>query len=103
MPLGIYFQVYNVTLDQTSLAPSLFVYYKLVKDGRVLKMASDENGESTQFASGQRVVLVKNLSLEGLEPGDYQVQVEVVDRLSDRRVHANGAFTLATAERAALK
>jgi GWxTD domain-containing protein len=103
MPLGIYFQVYNVTLDQTSLAPSLYVYYKLVKDGRVLKMASDENGESTQFASGQRVVLVKTLSLDGLEPGNYQIQVEVVDRLSDRRVQANGAFTLATQDRAALK
>jgi GWxTD domain-containing protein len=103
MPLGVYFQVYNAALDQTSLAPSLYVYYKLVKEGRVLKMAADENGESTQFASGQRIVLVRNLSLAGLEPGNYQIQVEVVDRLSDRRVHAGSTFTLAAPDRAALK
>jgi GWxTD domain-containing protein len=94
MPLGVYFQVYNATLDQTSLAPSLYVYYKLVKGGKVLKMAADENGESTQFASGLRVVLVKELSLAGLEPGDYQIQIEVVDRLADRTVQALGSFTL---------
>lgn len=98
MPFGVYFQVYNVMLDQTTAAPSLQVLFKLLKDGKVLKFATDENGESIQFFSGQRVVLIKQLSLEGLEPGDYQIQIEVIDRLSDRRLELSDTFSVVLEE-----
>lgn len=94
MPLGIYLQVYNVSLDPGTLAPSLRVSYKLSKDGQPLKAATDEKGESTQFFSGMRVVLIKQLSLTTLEPGKYQINVEVLDRLTDRKVEAGDTFTV---------
>ena len=92
MPLGVYLHVYNAGLDQTTLTPALQVTYKLFKGGELLRMATDENDESTQFFSGQRVVLVKKLSLAGLGPGRYRIQVEVVDRLSDQRLEMGEAF-----------
>ncbi|MFQ5738415.1 MAG: GWxTD domain-containing protein [Acidobacteriota bacterium] len=94
MPLGLYFQVYDVALDQTTLTPSLRVAYKLFKDGRLLRMATDEEGQSTQFFSSRRVVLVKNLSLEGLQTGTYQVQVEVLDRINNRSVRLSDIFKI---------
>ncbi len=94
MPLGLYLQLYNAALDPTSLAPSLTVNYRLFNNGKLLAVASEEKNESIQFFSGWRVVLVKQLSLAGLEPGDYQVQVEVVDRLSDQRAQVNGDFSV---------
>lgn len=92
MPLGVYLQVYNAAIDQQSFSPSLQVVYRLYKDGELLKEATDENGESTQFFSGRRVVLIKHLSLADLEPGRYQVQVEVVDRLTARQAQVSGDF-----------
>jgi len=94
MPLGIYLQVYNAAINQSSSAPSLSVSYRLFQDAKLLAAATDEKGESTQFFSDRRLVLVKQLSLEGLEPGKYQIQVEVVDRLTNRRVQISGDFTV---------
>lgn len=94
MPLGIYLQLYNVELDESSLEPALSVKFTLMRDGEPLAAAVDETGESTQFFSRQRVVLLKNLSLSGLEPGKYQIEIEVVDQVSERTIKQKGAFSV---------
>jgi hypothetical protein len=96
MPLGIYYQVYNAGLDQTTFEPSLKVTYKLYHDGKLLASAVDENGESIQFFSGRRVVVMKHLSLDGLQPGDYQVEIEVQDELTNESLQQKGDFTVVT-------
>ncbi|MFB3902825.1 MAG: GWxTD domain-containing protein [Acidobacteriota bacterium] len=103
MPLGLYFQLYNATIDQSTLKPDLRVAYRLFKDGKLLREAVDENGEPFQFYSSQRVVLVKHLSLEGLEPGKYQVQLEVADRTNNQTVQAAEDFTIVEETRLALR
>jgi len=102
MPLGLYFQLYNAALDQSTLKPDLRVTYKLLKDGKLLREAVDENGEPLQFYSTRRVVLVKHLSLEGLDPGKYQVQLEVADRTNNQTVQAAEDFTIVEATKLAL-
>jgi GWxTD domain-containing protein len=92
MPLGVYFQVYNAALDQTTLEPSLRVKYSLLQNGELMAAATDEAGESTQFFSGRRIVLLKRLSLSGLEPGKYQIQVEVEDMIRNESVDVKGDF-----------
>ncbi len=94
MPLGLYYQVYNVALDQTTLEPSLRVTYNLFRNGQLLASAVDERGESTQYFSGRRVVLTKLLSLEGLERGEYQVEIQVEDRLSNRTLKQRESFSI---------
>jgi GWxTD domain-containing protein len=102
MALGVYLQVYNVALDQSSLSPSLRVTYRLLKGGQAVREAVDENNESTQFFSTQRVVLTKQLDLGGLDPGKYGVQVEVRDKLTDQSVTVGEEFSLATRNRASV-
>ena len=58
-PLGVYLQLYNVGLDQSSLAPALAISYKIIKDGQTIVEVKEESGESVQYFSGQRVVLIK--------------------------------------------
>jgi GWxTD domain-containing protein len=94
MPLGVYLQIYNAALDQSTSAPALTVRYKLYQGDRLLAVATDENGESMQFFSSQRVVLVKQLRLDGLKSGKYQIQVEVTDRLSNQRLQTSGNFSI---------
>lgn len=102
MPLGIYFQVYNASIDQSTLAPSLRATYNLLKDGQLLRSAVDENGESTQFSSGRRVVLIKRLSLAGLAPGRYQIELEITDRISQQTIKTSGEFTVVEERKLAL-
>ena len=94
--LCLYFQVYNADIDQETMKPHLSVAYQLVKNGEVLKVRPDPEGQSIQFSSDQRVVFIQALSLAGLESGDYQVAVVVEDRLSGHHLQLAEDFTVRT-------
>src|SRR5207253_5002459 len=79
-PTGIYMQIYNAGIDQTTLRPSVDVDYVLLKDGKEIgKQAEDWKGNSD---SGQRLTLVKLLDSRQLNPGKYTLEVRVRDRVS---------------------
>src|SRR5207253_6940200 len=79
-PIGIYMQIYNAGIDQTTLRPSIDVDYVLLKDGKEIgKQAEDWKGNSD---SGQRLTLVKLLDSRQLNPGKYTLEVRVRDRVS---------------------
>ena len=90
--LGVYLQVYNAGIDQTVLAPSLQVTYRILQGDQLLMDISDESGEGIHYFSSQRVVLIKKLPLQSLSPGQYQLQVEIHDRISDEKVAASDGF-----------
>ena len=54
----------------------------------------DRRGESIQFYSGQRMVLIKGLSLNGLNPGEYVLKVHVRDGISQRQVAVSSGFVV---------
>jgi GWxTD domain-containing protein len=93
-PMGLYLQLYNAEIDQSTLEPSLEVTYRIVGRGKVLAEHVDRDGESTQFFSGQRVVLVKGLSLKGLNPGRYKIQVTVRDQLDQETLELTRDFEI---------
>ncbi len=87
-----YFQIYNATLDQTSLKPSIEVRYALKSGGKVLEELTDLAGDSVQFFSGQRVVVLGKIPLKEIQPGKYTLEVAVVDKVSNRSVLASTDF-----------
>ena len=93
-PLGLYFQIYNAAVDQTTQDPSLRVGYKLFRDDRLLMQTADDRGQSIQYSSEQRVVVVKLLSVAGLEPGSYQIRVDVEDLISGQKLDLAQDFTV---------
>jgi len=77
--VGIYMQVYNSEIDQTTLRPAVDVQYVLVKDGKeVLRQAEDWSGLSD---SGQRLTLARLLPTTVLVPGDYEIKVQIKDKV----------------------
>ena len=91
-PLAVYLQVYNVALDQTSLAPSLRVSYKLLRQGERVMEVVDESGEPVYYFSQQRVVLIRSLPIDNLGPGEYRIEVEIQDRIKNQVVAAADNF-----------
>jgi len=53
-----YVQVYNATIDQTSLKPELEVTFTVKSAGKVVESMQDLAGGSIQFFSGQRIVVI---------------------------------------------
>jgi len=92
-PIGIYMQIYNAGIDQTTLRPSVDVEYALMKDGKEIgKQTEDWRGSSD---SGQRLTLARLLDSRGLNPGDYAIEVRVRDRVSGQSLVQSAKFTVA--------
>jgi hypothetical protein len=91
-PIGVYMQIYNAGIDQTTLRPSVDVEYALIKDGReVGRQVEDWRGTST---TGDRLALARLIDSRGLNPGDYVVEVRVQDRVSGAALAQKAKFTI---------
>jgi len=93
-PFGAYLQLYNVKIDQSTSQPSLSMRYRIMRDGKQVKYWSDSRGESIQFLSDRRVVLVKPLPLSKLQPGPYTLEVEIEDELSNQKARITQNFNV---------
>jgi GWxTD domain-containing protein len=92
-PVGIYMQIYNAGIDQTTLRPSVDVEYALMKDGKeIAKSTEDWRGNSD---SGQRLTLTRLLNSANLNPGEYSLEVRVRDRVSGQSLVQSAKFTVA--------
>lgn len=91
-PVGVYLQLYNVGIDQTTLRPSVDVEYLMSKDGKeVGKQLEDWRGISE---TGDRLTLARLIDTKALTPGDYEITIRVRDRVSGQTLTQAGKFTL---------
>ena len=88
--VGIYMQVYNAGIDQTTLRPAVDVEYVLTKDGKeVFKQAEDWRGNAD---AGQRLTLARLLPTTNLAPGEYEVTIRVRDKVSGQSLAPAAKF-----------
>jgi len=91
-PVGVYMQVYNAGIDQTTLRPSVDAEYVLSKDGKELgKQVEDWRGLSD---SGQRLTLARMIDTRGLAPGDYELVIRLRDRVSGQALVPSAKFSV---------
>lgn len=91
-PVGVYLQVYNAGIDQTTLRPSVDVEYSLTKDGKeVGKLSEDWRGMSD---SGQRLTLARLIDTRQLPVGDYELAIRIRDRVSGQALAPSAKFTV---------
>lgn len=93
--VGIYMQVYNAGIDQTTLRPAVDVEYVLTKDGKeILRQPEDWSGLSD---SGQRLTLARLLPTDMMQLGDYELNIVIKDRVSGQILkddRLKGKFTI---------
>ncbi len=91
-PVGVYLQVYNAGIDQTTLRPSVDVDYVLSKDGKeVGKQQEDWSGMSD---SGQRLTLARLVDTQRLPAGEYELTIRIRDRVSGQNLAPAAKFTV---------
>jgi hypothetical protein len=90
--VGIYLQVYNAGVDQTTLRPAVDVEYVLTKGGKeVMRQAEDWSGLSD---SGQRLTLARLLPTDRMPLGDYEIKVVTKDKVGGQVVENAGKFSI---------
>ncbi len=91
-PVGVYLQIYNAGVDQTTLRPSVDVEYTLLKDSKeVGKQAEDWRGMSD---AGQRLTLARLIDTNTLPPGEYEIQIRIRDHVSGQQLTPTAKFTV---------
>ncbi|MBK8147276.1 MAG: GWxTD domain-containing protein [Acidobacteria bacterium] len=90
--VGIYMQVYNAGIDQTTLRPAVDVEYVLTKGGKEI-FRQPENWEGLSD-SGQRLTLARLLSTIGMTAGDYEIKIKIKDRVSGQMMERGDKFTI---------
>ena len=90
--IGLYLQVYNAGIDETTLRPAIDVDYILRKNGKeISRSREDWSGLSD---SSQRLILAKIFPTTSLDAGDYEVVVSIRDRVGTQSVENKGKFTV---------
>ena len=90
--VGVYLQVYNAGIDQTTLRPAVDVEYVVTKGGKeILRQPEDWSGLSD---SGQRLTLARLLPTDTLSLGDYEIKVLTKDRVGGQVIENKGKFTI---------
>ena len=78
--VGVYLQVYNAGIDQTTLRPAVDVEYVLMKGGKeVLRQTENWDGLSD---SGQRLTLARLLPTAQMPLGEYEIKIKIKDRVA---------------------
>lgn len=91
-PVGVYMQIYNAGIDQTTLRPSVDVEYVLLKDGKELgKQSEDWSGMGN---AGQRLTLARLIDTRALPSGDFELQVRIRDRVNGQQLAPSQKFSV---------
>ncbi len=91
-PVGVYLQVYDAGIDQTTLRPSVDVEYVLMQAGKELdRLVEDWRGMSD---AGQRLTLARLISTATLASGEYEIVVRIKDQVNRQTLSPSAKFTV---------
>jgi hypothetical protein len=90
--VNLYFQVYNLKLDEVSKKPSATVEMVITKNNEEVKKVVEQSSELANAAA--QMTIVKALRVSDFEPGQYGVQVRVTDNLTKDVIAAKETFSV---------
>lgn len=91
-PVGVYLQVYNAAIDQTTLRPAADADYVLLKDGKVLSRQTEDWRQIND--AGQRLTLTRLIDTRSLAAGEYQIQINIRDHISGQTVSSTAKLSV---------
>jgi len=90
--LNLWFQVYNLKLDEATKKPSATVEILITRNNQEVKKIVEQSTEFSNAAA--QMTVIKTLPTKDFEPGQYVVQVRVTDNLTKDVIAAKDNFTV---------
>jgi len=88
--LGIYMQVYNLSLDPKTHKPSAEIEYNITKDGQEVWKTTEDAAKVAN--ASQQMTIEKQMPLQPLQPGKYTVAIKVTDNITKQSVNPAASF-----------
>ncbi len=99
--MGIYLQVYNLGIDETSHKSSATVEYRIRKDDKDVAKQTETSDQLQQ--GGEQLTLEKTMSLSTFAPGKYKIEIQVTDKVGNKTITPSAEFTIKPAEKVPAK
>jgi GWxTD domain-containing protein len=90
--LGIYLQLYNLKLDETSHKTKVTVAYRITKDGQEVWHTVETPDHLHQ--GGEQLTIERFLPVSSLAPGRYTIEVTGIDQITNETVIRSSDFTV---------
>jgi GWxTD domain-containing protein len=93
--LGIFLQLYNLKLDESSHKTNVSVVYRITKEQQEIWRAVETPEHLHQ--GGEQVTIERLIPVASLAPGRYTMEVTAIDLLTNETVIRNANFTVISA------
>ncbi|HYL10501.1 MAG TPA: GWxTD domain-containing protein [Candidatus Acidoferrales bacterium] len=90
--LGIYMQLYNLKVDETSHRPKASIQYKVSRGDHEV-WGITEYSDQLKQASDQ-ITIERQLPLSPLGPGKYKLEITAADQLNNQTISKTAEFTV---------
>jgi len=90
--LGIYLQLYNLKLDESSHKTKISVAYRIRKDQQEVWRTVETEDHLHQ--GGEQVTIERFIPVSSLAPGRYAIEVTAIDLLTNETVMRSSDFTV---------
>lgn len=90
--LGVFLQLYNLKLDETSHKTDVSVAYRIVKDQQEVWRAVETPDHLHQ--GGEQLTIQRYLPVSSIAPGRYTIEVMAIDLLTNETITRTADFTL---------
>jgi hypothetical protein len=90
--MSVFMQLYGLKIDEKTHKPSVSSEVLITRDGQEVKKLSDQAVEVVGAA--QQVNFIKQIPMSELEPGEYAIQVKIIDNLAQTPLVSSDKFTV---------
>ncbi len=90
--MGVFLQLYNLKLDDSSHKTSVSVTYRITRDHQEIWKAAETSDQLHQ--AGDQVTLQRNVPVASLSPGRYTIEIRATDQLSNQTISRTADFTI---------
>jgi GWxTD domain-containing protein len=90
--LGIFFQLYNLKLDENSHKTSVSVAYRITKDRQEIWRAVESADRLHQ--GGEQLTIERLIPIDALLPGRYTIEITAIDLVTNETVIRTAEFTV---------
>jgi len=95
--MGVFLQVYNLKVDEKTHKADASVQYRVMKEKASDPVLKFDLSSEKLPQHGEELTLENVLTLGSLDPGKYNLVVQVTDNLSKQSIEKSSAFTVKSA------
>jgi hypothetical protein len=84
--LGVYMQIYNVGIDQSTLRPTADIEYVISQKSKVVMRIKEDGKNGFSSINSQQMTLARMVPLKDFKPGFYDIQVVIKDNVLNQTI-----------------